>query len=61
MFNDNYVDIDNKLAANTSTKGMIAYKPIAIESIEEFLIMVESPYSDNWDIDFEDFVLGVSK
>lgn len=56
-----YPDIDTDLAPNTSTSGIISFVPINTDDLSNFIIMVDSPYSENWELNFEDYVFEVVK
>lgn len=56
----NYPDITTSLYAGTKTEGIVAYDAIDFEKIDGFKVIVDSPYSDNWDFDFEDFLFDIT-
>lgn len=61
MYHDEYDNIDTDLAPNTSTSGIITYLPLSIEELSNFIIMIDSPYSDNWELNFEDYIFEITK
>ena len=59
-YNANYPEIESGLYAKTKTEGIIVYDPIDFKTLDGLKIIVDSPYaSDNWDIDFEDYVFDI--
>lgn len=51
-----YPEIDSELTPNTHTEGIIAFKPLNFNDISKIRIIIDSPYSDNWDIEFQNYV-----
>lgn len=51
-----YPEIDSELNPNTHTDGIISFEPIDYEAGADVKIVVDSPYSDNWDNEFHDYI-----
>lgn len=51
-----YPEIDSELNPNTSTEGIIAFEAIDYNEVSDVKIIVDSPYSDNWENDFDDYI-----
>ncbi len=55
-FYGNYGDLDFELAPNTYTEAIIPFKVLNIDEVSTIKVIIDSPYSDNWDIEFQDYV-----
>lgn len=54
-----YIEMDNDLSSNTTTNGVVGYLPMEYNNLKDIKIIIEAPYSANWDIDFEDYIFEI--
>lgn len=58
-FTADYPEIDSELSPNTSTEGIISYKPIEFDGLSNIEVIIEAPYSDDWEVKFEDYTFSI--
>lgn len=59
-FYADYPELDSELNPNTYTDGILGFKKLDFNEINEIKIIVDRPYSDNWEIDFEDYIFEIT-
>ncbi len=58
-YNLEHEEIDSDLSPITITSGTIGYKAMDFDSIDSIQVIVEAPFSDNWDVDLTDYIFDM--
>lgn len=57
----NYDEVDSELQPGTKTDGIVAFTKIDPTNLGDIKLVIDSPYSDDWEIEFTDYIFEFSE